>query len=127
MEGSFRFRLRLPCFFWGIPRSHRVLGFRVLGLGFRVPATQHGFQKLMDSDQAPIAARLLIFNTFITSKWAWAAPTMLPGKVVLKRLEAAKNTFLLSCLHGLKTRCPEGEPLKSSVARTEDLIGEKSG
>ena len=50
----------------------------------------------MDSGQAPVSTRLHIFNTFITSKWAWASPVMLPDRVAIRKLESMKHTMLLS-------------------------------
>ncbi|CAE7276591.1 pol [Symbiodinium sp. CCMP2456] len=72
----------------------------------------YGFKRIMDAGQAPIATRLHIFNTFITSKWAWAAPLLMPNARALRRLEAAKNTFLLSLF-----RLPT-DPLMSWVDNT---------
>ncbi|CAE7686334.1 pfp [Symbiodinium microadriaticum] len=83
--------------FLGVPLSHSPSP--QLTISHLLRKTNHayyGFKRIMDCGQAPLSVRLLIFETFITAKWAWAAPLLMPNQVALRRIEAAKNTFLLS-------------------------------
>ena len=83
--------------FLGVPLSHSPNPQLIISHLLRKTSNAYyGFKRIMDCGQAPLATRLLIFNTFITSKWTWASPLLTPNKVALRRLEAAKNTFLLS-------------------------------
>ena len=83
--------------FLGVPLSHSPNPQGVMThLMRRTSNAYYGFKRLMDSGRAPVSTRLLIFSTFITGKWAWAAPAMIPNKLALRKLEGSKNTFLLS-------------------------------
>ncbi|CAE7938823.1 pol, partial [Symbiodinium necroappetens] len=60
--------------FLGVPLSHSPSP--QLTISHLLRKTNHayyGFKRIMDCGQAPLSVRLLIFETFITAKWAWAA------------------------------------------------------
>ena len=83
--------------FLGVPLMHSHSPHRILTHLLRKTSNAYyGFKRLMDSGHAPVGVRLLIFSTFITAKWAWASPLLIPTKQALRRIESAKNTFLLS-------------------------------
>ena len=83
--------------FLGVPLSHSPQPHGIISyLLRRTSNSYYGFKRIMMAGAAPAHVRLLIFSTYITSKWSWAAPMMLPSKVALRRLEAAKTTYLLS-------------------------------
>ncbi|CAE7541041.1 pol, partial [Symbiodinium microadriaticum] len=83
--------------FLGIPLAHTNNVQSIMShLMRRTSNAYYGFKRVMDAGEAPISVRLHIFETFITAKWAWASPVMVPTRAMLRRLEAAKTTFLLS-------------------------------
>ena len=83
--------------FLGVPLAHTHTPHKILTHMLRkTNNAYYGFKRLMDSGHAPIGVRLLIFSTYITAKWAWCAPILIPTKQALRRIESAKNTFLLS-------------------------------
>ena len=83
--------------FLGIPLSHSPQPHSVIScLMRRTSSSYYSFKRIMDSGQAPAHVRLKIFDMYITSKWAWAAPLLMPNQAALTKLEAAKTTYLLS-------------------------------
>ena len=83
--------------FLGIPLAHTNNVQSIMShLMRKTSNAYYGFKRVMDAGEAPISVRLHIFETFITAKWAWASPVMIPTRTMLRRLEAAKTTFLLS-------------------------------
>ena len=85
--------------FLGVPLTHSPQPHTLISFLLRkTSSAYYGFKRIIDAGKSPLRVRLLIFNTFITAKWAWAAPLMLPNRTALRKLEAAKTTFLLSML-----------------------------
>ena len=57
-----------------------------------------GLRRLFDHPDTPVKEKLLLFQSYITSKWTWCCPTVYPTVRALKSLESFKHTLLLSLL-----------------------------
>ena len=58
--------------------------------------TFFAFKRLLDDSSTPLTLRLQLFESYVTSKWQWAAPCMYPDAKTLKSIEGHKNTYLMS-------------------------------
>ena len=52
----------------------------------------------MDSTSSSLATKVSIFQTYISSRWLWAAPAVYPTTYLDKKVEPLRNTLLLSLL-----------------------------
>ena len=64
----------------------------------KVSAAFFGLRRLFDHPDTPVSEKLALFQSYITSKWAWCAPSVYPTSKSLRSLEAFKHTLLLSLL-----------------------------
>ena len=56
------------------------------------------FKKIMDSSKSSLATKISIFHTYISSRWLWASPAVFPTTALLRKIDAMRNTLLLSLL-----------------------------
>ncbi|CAE7267543.1 pol, partial [Symbiodinium necroappetens] len=86
--------------FLGIPLAHTNNVQSIMShLMRRTSNAYYGFKRIMDAGEAPISVRLHIFETFITAKWAWASPLMVPTRTMLRRLEDAEGLATFEYLY----------------------------
>lgn len=52
----------------------------------------------MDSSKSSLATKISIFHTYISSRWLWASPAVFPTTALLRKIDAMRNTLLLSLL-----------------------------
>ena len=83
--------------FLGVPVGHNVGASVILShLLRKTNNTFFAFKRLLDDSGTSLALRLNLFDSFVTSKWQWAAPALFPDQKSLRQLESHKNTYLLS-------------------------------
>ena len=85
--------------FLGLPIGYRVSGEDTLFHCLRkTQGSFFAFKRIMDSSRSSLATKVSIFNTYISSRWLWASPAVFPTTVLLRRIDAMRNTLLLSLL-----------------------------
>ena len=52
----------------------------------------------MDSTHSSLVTKISIFQTYISSRWLWAAPAVYPTTALLRKVDSLRNTLLLSLL-----------------------------
>ena len=83
----------------GVPLTYKSNPLGQLGVSLaKVSAAFFGLRRLFDHPDTPVSEKLCLFQSYITSKWAWCAPSVFPSRKALRSLEAFKHTLLLSLL-----------------------------
>ena len=83
----------------GVPLTYRVNPLGQLGISLaKMSSAFFGLRRLFDHPDTPVKEKLLLFQSYITSKWTWCCPTVYPTVRALKSLESFKHTLLLSLL-----------------------------
>ena len=83
----------------GVPLAYKSNPLGQLGVSLaKVSAAFFGLRRLFDHPDTPVSEKLALFQTYITSKWAWCSPAVFPSRKSLRSLEAFKHTLLLSLL-----------------------------
>ena len=83
----------------GVPLAYKSNPLGQLGVSLaKVSAAFFGLRRLFDHPETPVSEKLSLFQSYITSKWAWCAPSVFPSRKALRSLEACKHTLLLSLL-----------------------------
>ena len=83
----------------GVPLAYKSNPLGQLGVSLaKVSASFFGLRRLFDHPETPVSEKLALFQTYITSKWAWCSPAVFPSRKALRSLEAFKHTLLLSLL-----------------------------
>ena len=83
----------------GVPLCYHSSTLGQLGISLaRMSSSFFALRRLFDHPDTPVKEKLSLFQTYITSKWAWCAPVVYPSARALKSLEAFKHTLLLSLL-----------------------------
>ena len=59
-------------------------------------SSYYAFKRIMDSTNSALATKVSIFQTYISSRWLWAAPAVFPTTHLLRKVESLRNTLLLS-------------------------------
>ena len=52
----------------------------------------------MDSSRSSLSTKISIFQTYVSSRWLWAAPAVFPNTSLLRKADAMRNTLLISLL-----------------------------
>ena len=97
----------------GVPLSHKATPLGQLGVSLaKLSSAFFGLRRLFDHPDTPVQEKLLLFQTYITSKWTWCSPTIFPSRKSLRSLESFKHTLLLSLLK------LQSDPLQGFVVNT---------
>ncbi|CAE7210338.1 rsmF, partial [Symbiodinium necroappetens] len=83
--------------FLGVPLGHGVNAATIMTHLMRKASNSFfAFKKILDRASTTLSLKFKLFDTYISSRWLWAAPTMFPDMRMLKSIEGSKNTYLLS-------------------------------
>ena len=83
--------------FPGVPLGHGVNAATIMTHLMRKASNSFfAFKKILDGATTTLSLKFKLFDTYISSRWLWAAPTMFPDMRMLKSIEGSKNTYLLS-------------------------------
>ncbi|CAE7335627.1 pol [Symbiodinium natans] len=83
----------------GVPLSYILDTEVMIGHGLRKTFnTYYAFRRLLQGIHTPLKLKMLLFDSYITSKWAWCAPVLWPSAKLLRRLTALQHTYLLGVL-----------------------------
>ncbi|CAE7356851.1 unnamed protein product [Symbiodinium sp. CCMP2592] len=83
----------------GVPLCYGGNALGGLGVSLaKMSSAFFGLRRLFDHPDTPVSEKLLLFQTYITSKWSWCAPAVYPSVQALRSLESFKHTLLLSLL-----------------------------
>ena len=97
----------------GVPLCYKNAPLGQLGISLsKLSLAYFGLRRPFDHPDTPVQEKLLLFQTYITSKWTWCCPTVYPSRKCLRSLEAFKHTLLLSLLR------LQSDPLQSFVVST---------
>ena len=102
--------------FLGVPLGHSTGPQLIMTHLLRKASnTFFAIKRLLDDSSTPLTLRLQLFESYVTSKWQWAAPCMYPDFKTLKSIEGHKNTYLMSlCRVGTDALLPW---LENTVSR----------
>ena len=97
----------------GVPLSYKATPLGQLGLSLsKLSSAFFGLRRLFDHPDTPVCEKLLLFQTYITSKWTWCCPVIFLSRKALRSLESFKHTLLLSLLK------LQSDPLQGFVVNT---------
>ena len=97
----------------GVPLCYKATPIGQLGVSLaKLSSAFFGLRRLFDHPDTPVHEKLLLFQTYITSKWTWCCPTIFPSRKSLRSLESFKHTLLLSLLK------LQSDPLQGFVVNT---------
>ncbi|CAE7232036.1 unnamed protein product, partial [Symbiodinium necroappetens] len=81
--------------FLGVPLAHTNTPDLVLAHPLRkLTNSFFGMKKILDRPTTPHRVKALLFDSYISSKWAWCAAVVWPTTRSLKALEGLKNSLL---------------------------------
>ena len=100
----------------GVPLCYRGSTLGQLGISLsKMSSSFFSLRRLLDHPDTPVGEKLQLFQSYITSKWAWCSPVIYPMVRALKSVEAFKHTLLLSLLRFPTD--PLQPPLVNVIAR----------